>query len=161
MRTLLLSLAIWSATSASACSCIDVGLAGHFKNAEVVFEAISLGSRRVEPTASMARGDERITMLIGKVYKGALKKGTIRVFTTSSFASCGSWLPFGGRYLVFAGFSNNGTSMGAEPPFIHTGMCWGNKFYPFWRFGFRKNVRRLARGDKLPDDSRWSGSPSF
>lgn len=76
----MLSMAFWSATGVSACSCLDVGLAGHFKNAEVVFEAISLGSSRVEPTASMPRGGERITMLIGKVYKGALKKGTIRVF---------------------------------------------------------------------------------
>lgn len=161
MRSLLLSLAIWSATAASACSCIDVGLAGHFKNAEVVFEAISLGSRRVEPTGDMPRGDQRITMRITKVYKGELKKGIIRVFTASSFASCGSWLPFAGRYLVFAGTSNEGRSKGSEPPTVHSGMCWGNKFYPFWRFGLRKNVRRLTRGEELPKDSRWSGSPSF
>ncbi|MBX2980966.1 MAG: hypothetical protein KF905_16885 [Flavobacteriales bacterium] len=161
MKALLLNMAMWSVTAASACSCIDVGLAGHFKNAEVVFEAISLGSQRAEPTEAMPRGDERITMRITKVYKGDLKKGSVQVFTSSSFASCGSWLPFGGRYLVFAGIIKEHGGEDPMSPAIHTGMCWGNKFYPFWRFRLRRNVRRLTRGEELPKDSRWSGSPGF
>lgn len=146
---------------AVACSCIDIGLAGNFAGADVVFEAISLGARRVEPKDSMRRMDQRVTMRITTVYKGSMRKGTIHVFTSSSFASCGAWLPFGGRYLVFASTSADGLPVLQKTASAYTGMCHGNKFYPFWRFGLRKNVRRLVRGEEIPARSRWSRSPSW
>lgn len=162
MRLPALILVMLNMSAAMACSCIDIGLAGHFARADEVFEAISLGSRVIERADTVhSRMDRVITIQVTKVYKGNLRKGTVKVFTSRFGASCGSWLPFGGRYLVFASTTTGGLPVIKETQVAHTGMCWGNKFYPFWKFGLRKNVRRLARGEELPEGSRWSGSPSF
>jgi hypothetical protein len=162
MRLPALILVILNMGVATACSCIDVGLAGHFARADFVFEAISLGSRVIEQADTIhSRMDRVTTMKVTKVYKGDLHKGTVKVFTSRFGASCGSWLPFGGRYLVFGTTWTEGLPRARHAPSVYTGLCRGNKFYPFSRFGLRKNIRRLMRGEELPEGSRWSGSPSF
>lgn len=162
MRSALLSIALLSAFAVSACSCIDVGLSGHFKNADAVFEAISLGSSVLSPEeASNHRMDRVITMKVTKVYKGTLSTGILKVFTSSSGSSCGAWFPFGGRYLVFGSATAESLPVIEQRASAYTGRCWGNKFYLFWKFGLRKNVQRLVRGEKIPERSRWSKAPSW
>ena len=137
-----------------ACSCIDNGLAGNFARSVNVFEAVAIGSRIVKTDDPQSPQMREIVLFVGHQYKGHVQR-KVHIRTKISGVSCGSLLPFGGRYLVFAYSSE------AEGSMLYTSLCSGNKLFPFWRFGLRQNVRRLARGEKIPVTSKWAKVPSW
>jgi hypothetical protein len=157
VKSLLTILAVALALESGACSCIYQSLLYKFSGRDVIFEGVSLGSRIVEATDGSETKVREIKVLVGRVYKGVITNE--RVIVRTRMTNCASSLPIGGRYLIFA--SGPDLETASTTPFVHTSMCSGNHFYPFWRFGLRKNVRRLMRGEELPIDSRWRKSPSW
>jgi|GEM_PF-2613546 len=137
-----------------ACSCIDPGLAGHFANADNVFEAVAIGSRIVDTDDPQTPQMREIVLLGGRSYKGSVPKKVV-IRTRIGGGACGVRLPFGGRYLVFT------NSSGAAERGLYSSMCSGNRLYPFWRFSLRQNLRRLARGEGIPAKSKWAKVPSW
>ncbi len=138
------------------CSCIDFGLASHFAGADIVFEAVSIGSRLIAVPDTLQPQAREITLLVGRVYKGELPSKKIIVRTRSHGLSCGARLPIGGRYLVFSRSSSQGSDSVDGHFSFTTSLCSGNKFYPFWRFSLRSAIRKLSRGDELRGSSRWA-----
>jgi hypothetical protein len=144
-----------------ACSCVDVGLASQFAQAEYVFEGVSTGSHKILWDNADGSQMREITLIVGHVYKGAIGTSKVKVRTRVSGISCGTLLPWGGRYLVF-GNLDGGCPVGENPAtYLRSSLCMGNRFYPFWRFALRKNVRRLSRGEAIPHDSKWAVVPSW
>ncbi|MBP6392076.1 MAG: hypothetical protein KA352_14390 [Flavobacteriales bacterium] len=144
-----------SALTGFACSCIDPGLSGHFVSAANVFEAVAIGSRIVDTGDAEDPKMREFTLLVRKVYKGCVAKKVV-VRTRLSGAACGIYLPLGGRYLVFTGAGDDGSDRS-----LYSSLCMGNRYYPFWRFSLRKNVRRLFQGDSIPKTSKWAKAPSW
>ena len=157
VKSLLTAIAVIFTLESGACSCIYQSLMNKFSSRDIIFEGVSLGSRIVAAPDGSETEVREIKVLVGRVYKGTLTNK--RVIVRTRMTNCASHLPIGGRYLIFA----SGPDLEAvDPtPVVHTSMCSGNHFYPFWKFGLRKNVRRLMRGEELPEDSRWRVSPSW
>jgi len=157
IKVLLTTLTIIITLDSDACSCIYQSLVYKFTDRDVIFEAVALGSRIVAGADSSEAEVREIKVRVGRVYKGVLNNK--RIIVRTRMTNCASSLPIGGRYLIFA--SGPDLEAASTTPVVHTSMCSGNHFYPFWRFGLRKNVRRLMRGEELPEDSRWRKSPSW
>lgn len=139
------------------CSCIDFGLASHFAGADYVFEGFVWSSRIVawsDPEEPFIR---EITLAVGHVYKGVLTTDRVVIRTSTHGQACGTLLPVGTRQLVFAREIEK-FSTGPEPDrrYVHSSLCSGNRFYPFWCFSLRKNIRRLSRGEEIPAGSKWA-----
>jgi len=163
MRSVAIALILLGFPSGSiGCSCIDVGLTGQYANADIVFEGVVYWTHSEADSNSTDKHIQVLHVLVGRVYKGAVAGTSVLVRTTIYAASCGAYLPIGGRYLLFGYQAENVAGSHSIGPFVlGTTMCMGNRFYPIWRFSLRKNIKRLSRGEAVPKDSRWSQGRSF